>query len=553
MSESDYISQFNKSNDYNNKHINNKNIPFKNSANYANNNIINNELEKMMENMSKYSGNPNNSKYIPKKTIYRKQFNEIYPSNSYREIQIYSDPNLEENDNLINNYLDEDYDFYKNEKDHVKKVQDKIFQMKIQRQDEISKECTFTPTINEVPKYLFENKSGENNLTDINRSYANNYNNHMYNFNHNGFNNSYNNSRSFSKKRRNHLNDEYSDNYYNVYPQKLSKKKNHSKEPHSFSNSKRKNPKDNDEYSIYKNRKQELLNEYKKQYPFMPTIQENKKFQVKSTFDERQKKFIEEKIKYRKDKEKEKQEEIEEMKRYYNKSKANIKELIKKLYDEEAEKIKEQLKKEKEEKSKKKKVIDWDKRIKEIKEKYPNAYKSNTNLKSHSRKKNKDEIDINSIKDKEINIELKDIIKSNSKEKEKGLNKNKKNSSKNIKKKKDLSLNKKDKKHTLIDKIKDEHVIGFKNNITTKNSNKFKKEKDELINSDQKYENNINLVSGDLKDISMSLNLDNDSNLKTSINLTKKSENDNLLEGLNKKGGLKSNTLHEMMDRLHKK
>ena len=177
----------------------------------------------------------------------------MYTSNSYNELPIYSDPNFYEKNDLIDNYLDEEYDFYQNEKDHVKKVQDKIFRMKLQRQDEISKECTFTPIINEIPKYLYENKLDDCNMADINRSYADNYNNHIYNINNDKISNRFNNSKSFSTKRKNKLNNEYIDDYYNIYPNK-SKKKSHSKEAHSFSGSKGKS----NEYSVYKNRKQEL-------------------------------------------------------------------------------------------------------------------------------------------------------------------------------------------------------------------------------------------------------------------------------------------------------
>ena len=42
------------------------------------------------------------------------------------------------------------------------------FNKAIKKLDKISQECTFCPEINEVPKYLYEAKKGENNLTDIN-------------------------------------------------------------------------------------------------------------------------------------------------------------------------------------------------------------------------------------------------------------------------------------------------------------------------------------------------------------------------------------------------
>ena len=158
-----------------------------NQNNKKTNNVINEELEKMLDNISKYSGNPNNLKYIPKKTMHRTQYGQIYPSNSYQEMQFYSEPNIHikknSNINYVDKYINEDYDFYQNEKEYIKKVQDKIFQMQIKKLDKISQECTFSPEINEVPKYLYEGKKGENNLMDINFEYENNYRYNMDNIN----------------------------------------------------------------------------------------------------------------------------------------------------------------------------------------------------------------------------------------------------------------------------------------------------------------------------------------------------------------------------------
>ena len=218
---SEYNSSYNNSNENMNDNSFNKFIPFKNSINYGYNNKINNEIEKMLINMSKYSNNPNNSKYLPRKTVYRKQINNIYPSNSYKEIPIYHYNNEDENNeyNIDNNddiyhYYDEDYDFYKNENDHVKKVQDKILELKLKKLDKMSKECTFTPEINKTPKYL--NKNMNNYLTDYNISHRN-----YLKKNNNVLNNTI--DRKISKKIR--INDEYADDYYNIYPRKLSKKK----------------------------------------------------------------------------------------------------------------------------------------------------------------------------------------------------------------------------------------------------------------------------------------------------------------------------------------
>ena len=536
--ENNSSSFLNKNNDNKNNLRRLKGDYYNNSTNYANNNVINNELEKMVENMSKYNGNMSNSRYIPKKLSYRKEFNQMYPSNSYQEIPFYSDPNMNENENyndLVNNYLNEDYDFYKNEQDYIKKVQEKIFLLKIQKMDKIAEECTFTPEINEVPRYLYRNKNGENNMTDININYENNYKNNIYNINNKFSSNSLNNSKSFSKRRKNKLIEEFTDNNYNVYPKR---RKHHSKDSHSYSNSKIKN----NEYSVYKAKKDKLMKLFSEQYPFMPSIRENKKFKIKSTFDERQKKFIEDKKKKFKEKEQEELKEIEEMKKYYNKSKTNIQKLVKKLYDDEAEKIKERLKTEKE-KSKKKKIIDWDKRNKLNREKYPEEYK--INIKSKDRQKHP-------------NLKLENYS-SVSKEKETKNNSNKRtNTSKNKKKKKENIPNKNDinkNQKLLLEKIKDEHVIGFKNNVPA-NSNKLNNEikNNPEINEEKKEDKKIieNNTINTLKD-NENINIDNNSQLRNSIDKSAQYHNQPLLEEIDKKKGFDSKALKELMNNLHNK
>ena len=508
------------------------------------NNVINEELEKMIDNISKYSGNPNNSKYIPKKIMHRTNHNQIYPSSSYQEMQLYSDPNIniqENNNNYIDKYLHDDYDFYQNEKDYIKKVQDKIFQMKLQKLDKISQECTFSPEINKVPKYLYETKSGENNLTDINYDYENNYKNKIYNINNNLNHNNFNNSKSFSRKRKNKLAEEFSEDYYNVYPKK---RKNYS---NSRSHSHGKNT---NEFSVYKAKREQLNNLFNEKYPYIPSIRENKKYQIKSSFDERQKKFIEDKKKLFEQKEKEQLKEIQEMKKYSNKSKTNIKELVKKLYDKEAEKIKERLKIEKE-LSKKKKIIDWDKRNKINKEKNPEDYKINFKPKDkkliESASQKKIENLINKIQQEKA------ISKSKSKSKEKNkVRNNKINSSKNKKKKNEVSLKKDEinkNKLKLIEKIKDEHVIGFKNNISS-NPNKLNNlliQREENKN-EEKQNNTINS-----KKDSQNINLDNESLFRSSVEEIKKLENEHLMDGINKNVEMRSIALKDLINQYNNK
>ena len=83
--ESEILSSYNNIEQFKDNQFN-KIISFKNSINYSNNNKINNEIEKMLTNISKFSNNPNNSKYLPQKTIHRKQIYNLNPSYSYKEL-----------------------------------------------------------------------------------------------------------------------------------------------------------------------------------------------------------------------------------------------------------------------------------------------------------------------------------------------------------------------------------------------------------------------------------------------------------------------------------
>ena len=595
---SEFYSSNNYSNDNNNDNsFNTKFIPFKNSINYGYNDKINNEIVKMLANMSKYSNNPYNIKYLPKKTVYRKQINNIYPSNSYDYIPSFSNNNYinsnevytnnDFNNNELNNnnavyhYYDEDYDFYENEKEHVKKVQDKILQLKLQKLDKMSKECTFSPEINKNPKYLNNTIQNNNFLTEYNISHRNffhnNNNNINNNINTNQFNKSFNNKKN-SKNKNNKINDEYADDYYNVYPKKLNNNQN--KRPRSYSGSK-----NNNEYSVYKARKEELNNLFNEQYPFMPTIKYNKNIQIKSTFDERQKKFIKDKEEIYKQKEKEELKQIEELKKKERRAKTDSKEVVKRLYNKEAEKIKERLEKEKKEKSKKKNIIDWSKKANKYHQQYPDDFKNNRiikNKKINNNQENKKEenvIDFNSFSNNIINKNKKNIINNDNrnqeidysnyskdntakKEENKIVKKNEIKKKENIndynpfyqknKDKKILNNNKKSNKASkasskekrdekeinknqilLMDKIKDEHVIGFKNNSSNISNNSIN--------------NNINNINdqGSKKDEGFD-DIDNiySSELYPSINENmKKYEQGNLLDNMIMKGGIRSNAL----------
>ena len=594
----DFLSSYNYSNDINDNSLNNKYVPFKNSINYGYNDKINHEIEKMLSNMSKYSNNPNNTKYLPIKTKYRKQINNIFPSYSYNEFPSFPNINYSNYNNIDDNnaeyhYYDEDYDFYENEKDHVKKVQDKILHLKLKKLEKIAKECTFSPEINPIPKYLnLNNINNKNNLTEYSTSHRDYLNNNIIN---NSPNINYH-RKNISKNRDNKINEEYADDYYSIYIKQLNSKK--KQRPRSYNGSKNDN-----EYSIYKARKEELSKLFKEQYPFMPNIKYNKNIQIKSTFDERQKKLINDKEKLYKQKEEEEKKQIEEIRK--NRSKTDSKEVVKRLYDNEATKIKERLKKEKEEKTKKKNVIDWSKKWKKYNQLYPEDFKNkkfNKNNINAAKKKDVNIIDFNSftnnskekrnINNNNDNLngnEGKNIIDFSTFSKDKKPEKNEENNNittkaggkkdnnadsyafnkskkeKNIYNKTKYNKNisnlekmkqnetKKDKK-MLMDIIKDEHIIGFKNNISNNNSN-YNIMNNNSINSLNDDEFRINKEKVNESD-------DTNHNFKdyqssSSINLEERKKkfekNNNLLDNMNIKGDIKSTTFQEIMNKQHNK
>jgi len=391
--EYDYLSSNNNCNGKSNENTFSKIISFKNSANYGFNNKINNEIEKMISNISKYSYNPNNSKYLPQKTIYRKQFFNLNQSDSYKELNVNN--NINNNDNKENSiYFDKEYNFYQNEKEHIEKVKEKIIQLKLQKMNKMSEECTFSPEINNNSRYMHLNKLAYNkNNTDISDefnisslNYFTNTNRH-HNYNYSNAIHDLRNRNTISKNKNKKTNEESFDDFYNIYPNRIN---NERQRYRTYSGSKNNNSNRGD-YSIYQKRKEELPKLFIEEHPFKPNIKYNKNYPIKTTFSERQNQFIINKMKLNRLKEVEEIKMMEELQKRNHSYKIKTEEVIKRLYDKDAIKIKDRLKKEKEEKSKKKKVIDWKKRIKKFKEKYPKEFKNrliNKNLLIHNDENN---------------------------------------------------------------------------------------------------------------------------------------------------------------------
>jgi len=381
-SENEYLSSNNNFMGKSNENKFNKIISFKNSAKYGFNNKINNEIEKMISNISKYRNNPNNSKYLPQKTIYRKQFFNLNQSDSYKELNINKNDNNKEN----SVYFDKEYNFYQNEKEHIEKVKEKILQLKMEKMNKMSKECTFSPEINKNSKYIQLNKltynrnnndtSDEFNISNLNYfTYTNGPHNHNY------FKSNYDlrNKNSISTNKNKKINEESVDDFYNIYPKRSNNEK---QRYHTYSGIKN-NKRTRGDYSIYQKRKEELPKLFIEQHPFMPNIKYNKNYTVNTTFSERQNQFIINKKKLNILKEIEETKMMEEMQKRNHSYKIKTEEVIKRLYDKEAIKIKDKLKKEKEEKSKIKKIIDWKKKNKKNKEKYLNDLKNKIVHRNH--------------------------------------------------------------------------------------------------------------------------------------------------------------------------
>ena len=404
---------------YSGKPNNNRYAPFKNNTNYGYNNKINDEIEKLYEYYNDPNNNPDN--YYKSKTQ-----NRFYPINSNRgtypyisnkdnynyNVRNYPNPNYinysnGNNNNILYHYYDDNYDFYQKGQEHVKKVEDKILQMKIQKFNELSEACTFSPIVHSPPRYINKRSTKDKNrglnrcLTSTNLQKKN----YLSDDNSNDNKNPSNQNIINMKNNINKIIDDYAADYYNNYPQKqISKKR-----PRSYSASKIKNNKND---SIYKKREEEIRKE--REFPFSPNVKYG--VEVKTTFEQRQKAFLDNKEEREKNRKKELDDQQKEFDKKYKKPKKVIEKMVKKLYpDKKEEKEKEKEK----EKPKKKPIIDWDKRNKENTRKYKGEYE----WKKKSKKKNNNQ--------KDEGTSFKDFIGNKGNKKDKGDNKDNKEKKEN--------------------------------------------------------------------------------------------------------------------------
>jgi len=350
---------------------NNRYSPYKYNTNYGHNNKINDEIEKLYEYYNDPNNNPDN--YYKSKTQSR-----FYPMNSNRgtypylsnkdnynyNVRNYPNPNYinynNGNNNILYHYYDGNYDFYKKGQEHLKKVEDKILQMKIQKFNELSEACTFSPIVHSPPRYINKRSSkGKNKglnrcLTSTNLQKRN-----YLNIDDNSTDNKKPKNQNLvnMKNSINKIIDDYAADYYNNYPQKQIKKK----RPRSYSASKIKN--NNKENSIYKKREEEILKE--RVFPFFPNVKPG--VEIKSTFAQRQNEWLENK----EEKEKKIKKELDKQQKELNKKFKKPKEEVEKIFDNLYKPVEDKIKKEKEmkeekekEKKKKKPIINWDVRNK---------------------------------------------------------------------------------------------------------------------------------------------------------------------------------------------
>ena len=372
---------------------NNKNITFKSNINYGYNNKINKEIDRLYDYYQNNNYDDQSNKPIRKKPKNKKyrSFTKIpnYMNNAYN---IYQNPNAYQllYDNYNYRYYpyypyyvnDDYYDFYQKGQEHLRKVENKILQLKIQQFNEISDQCPFYPQISKYSprtrsksrsKSKNSNKSLNKCLTSINITDRNPL--HINNINNLNLSQ---NKKEIKLKNLNRINVSSSMDTNNI--SKKTKNKNR-----SYSASKLKSNEKNYNLNINTNEKDE-----NKENKENKDSKENKDIiEKRKDFDEKNKKYIEEKMKKNKEKEEEikkkKEKEKEKLKKNEKKKINKNENIFDKLFKESKKKLNEE---KKEGKPKKKNIIDWEKRKKEHNRIYPEDDIKNRRKKTNSKPKN---------------------------------------------------------------------------------------------------------------------------------------------------------------------
>ncbi len=309
--------------------------------------------------------------------------------------------------NNLNNSFKEKYDFYQNEEKHLERVNDKILKMKMNKNINLEKDCTFKPKINK--NYKLKKTNSESKI--------------------------YINKTSNNSKINNKLNEEN-----NSYSQ--TREKSDSKYYEKLYN----------DAQFYKEKEIKYEKIENEKYTFSPKLFKNNNYIVKMTFNERRNKSIENKMKLLKKKDDEEKQFLEEMKKNSVSKNKNVnnKEVINRLYEKEYLKIKERLEKEKKEKE------------------LQNQKKKNYNLDKNENNNNNNINDNNTITFGN-NISKNNNLVLNFKKKY-----DKKDEALNLEEKGNNYSNNKlniEQELLLMEKIKSEHYINFKNKKETKRNN----------------------------------------------------------------------------------
>ena len=348
--------------------------------------------------------------------------------------------------NTINN---SSYDFYGNETKHLEKINEKIINMKINRINEIEQNCTFKPKINNY-------KSKKKNNNSVNK---NNNNQPRYI--------QLNNDAKIRKEnldnlKLQYLNDELEKEYL-LNPNNKNKKINDPLYYEKLYN----------DAKILKKKNIDNIRKAREEFTFIPEINENPDYIVSIPFQQRINKAIENKKKLLYIKEEKDNQYIEKINLNLKNVKSN--EVVNRLYKKEMEKInlkKQKILEEEEKKNKKQHPINWEKLFKENNNKYSeNIYykRKKLNIGKEEEKnlsKNKLNSFDNLIENNNSNEEnkilntipnkKKEILKDNNLEKEE--NNNISNDEINLEQNYQLH-------YKLLEKIKNEHLISFKNPI----------------------------------------------------------------------------------------
>lgn len=307
-------------------------------------NAQNNFLTNINDNNINFNYN-NNINYINNSYDYQ----EIHPENNTYSQTITRNPMY---DNL------DDYDFLYNEKKHLEKVHTKIMNLKNEKITKIEEQCTFTPKINTAYKFS-KNKIMKNYPT-----------------------NNINNISSQLSNNTNSIKVEESNSFLGKYPKQKTFEKLYR------------------DSSINKKKKEERIKKYLGEFKFAPEIEENEKYPVKSSFEERRKKSIDVRNKYKNQIEVKKKREMSAKKGKMNENEKNI---VRRLYNKEIDKINQKRiseKKQKEKEDRKKHVIDWQKVYKNYNEKYPDG----DNYKRHLERRKKFMESQNNVNNKKENV-----------------------------------------------------------------------------------------------------------------------------------------------------